>query len=103
VVEFRDISREVSSLQIVLKAVEKAWRARDLSPIERYEVAEISAGCKEVLTDLEKNLDKYQSLGSRWKNPIDRMRWASKDIAPLRNRLISNTVLLSTFNTTLAQ
>lgn len=62
-----------------------------------------SDGCKEVLKDLESKLDKYQSLGSNWKNPVDRIRWAATNIAPVRVRLMHNAVYLSTFNATLAR
>ncbi|MCJ1269223.1 hypothetical protein MMC22_009112 [Lobaria immixta] len=42
-------------------------------------------------------LDKYNSLGTKTKRAWDRLGWGSKDIAALRSRLISNTVLLTTF------
>ena len=60
-------------------------------------------GCKEVLIDIGKSLDKCSSLGTSWKRPLDQMRWAATDIAPLRERLISNVVLLSSFNATISQ
>ena len=101
--EFRDISREVSSLHIVLKAIETFWERVDLSPLHRYDLSQLAEGCKEVLKDLEKGLDKYQSLGSNWKHPIDRIRWAATNVEPVRHRLISNVVLLSNFNATVAQ
>ncbi|KAL8652904.1 MAG: hypothetical protein Q9226_004067 [Calogaya cf. arnoldii] len=102
--EFKDLSREVSSLHFVLKAIENYWREHDLGPNERYELFNLVEGCREVLKDLGQRLDKYQKLGSKmWKSPIGRIRWAAKDIAPIRTKLLRNALYLSTFNTTLAQ
>ena len=102
-IEFKDVSQEVTALLIVLRAIEKFWHLQDLPPVDRYELSTLSDGCKECLTNLEGYLDKYQSLGSKWKSAIDRMRWTFKNITPLPNRLLSNAVLLSAFNATLTQ
>ena len=90
-------------MHFVLKAIEEAWGANDLAPYQRYELSNLVEGCREVLRDLERKLDKYQSLGSNWKSPLDRFRWAAEDIAPIRVKLMHNAVYLSTFNTTLAR
>ena len=87
----------------MIKAIEKSWNAQDLAPYERYELSNCVDGCKEILKELEEKLDKYQSLGSNWKNSMDRFRWAAKDVAPIRTRLMQNALLLSTFNATLAR
>ena len=100
--EFKDLSREVSSMHFVIKAIERFWRSYDLAPFQRYELSNVVEGCREVLVELESKLDKYQSLGSNWKSPMDRFRWAASDIAPMRTRLMHNAIYLSTFNTTLA-
>lgn len=93
----------MSSLHFVLKAIEEAWGANDLAPYQRYELSNLVEGCREVLRDLEHKLDKYQSLGSNWKSPLDRFRWAAEDIAPMRVRLMHNAVYLSTFNAALTR
>ena len=63
----------------------------------------LSDGCKEVLTDVESKLDKYQSLGSNEKRSVHKIGWAATDIEPIRVRLMNNAICLSTFNTTLAR
>ena len=90
-------------MHFVLKAIECSWAISDLASDQRYELSSLAEGCQEVLKDLERLLDKYQSLGSNWKNPLDRFRWAATKIAPLRSRLLHSCVYLSTFNTTLAR
>ena len=90
-------------MHFVLKAIERSCGARDLEADQEYELASLMEGCREVLDDLEHKLDKYQSLGSNWKNPLDRFRWAATNIDPLRTRLMHNAVYLSTFNTALAR
>lgn len=90
-------------MHFVLKAIEEAWGANDLAPYQRYELSNLVEGCREVLIDLERKLDKYQSLGSNWKSPLDRFRWAAEDIAPIRVKLVHNAVYLSTFNATLTR
>jgi len=62
--EFRDLSREVSSMHFVIKAIESSWNAHDLAPYQEYELASLVDGCREVMKDLEQKIDKYQSLGS---------------------------------------
>lgn len=100
--EFKDLSREVSSMHFVIKAIERLWNSYDLAPFQRYELSNAVEGCREVLEELESKLDKYQSLGSNWKSSMDRFPWAASDIAPMRTRLMHNAIYLSTFNTTLS-
>ena len=90
-------------MHFVIKAIERFWGSNDLAPFQRYELSNLVEGCREVLRDIESKLDRYQSLGSNWKNPMDRIRWAASNIAPIRTRLMHNAVYLSTFNATLAR
>lgn len=88
-------------MHFVLKAIENSWTATDRAPYQRYELSELLKGCREVTKDLEHKLDKYQSLGSNWKSPMDRFKWAARDVAPIRTRLMHNALYLSIFNNTL--
>jgi len=90
-------------MHFVVKAIESSWNAQDLAPYQRYELASLVDGCREVMKDLEHKIDKHQSLGSNWRNPMDRFRWAAKDITPVRTKLMHNALYLSTFNATLAR
>ena len=90
---FGDISSEVLSLQAVLKEAEETIFAQPLTPEKQERLKVVGDGCHGVLT--EKLCKKYQSLGTQSKRTWDRMRWGSEDIAELRARLTSNTVLLT--------
>lgn len=90
-------------MHIVLKAIEDYWIANELSALQRQDLAVLAEACKETLQELTDLLEKHKSLGSQWKHPIDRMKWAAKGIAPIRDNLLKNTVYLSAFNTTITK
>ena len=102
--EFNDVSRDVRSMHIVLKAIEDYWTENNkLSPTQWQDLAMLAEACNETLQELSELLEKHKSLGSQWKRPIDRMKWAAKRIAPIRDNLLKNTVYLSAFNTTITK
>jgi hypothetical protein len=82
-------------LQAVLKEVEETLSGQPLAPSKEASLATITGGCKQVLQDLQSLVLKYESLGSNTKRTWDRLRWHADDIAELRARLTSNTVLLT--------
>jgi hypothetical protein len=96
---FINISKEVLSLHAVLKEVEDLLSEQDQHhPEMRLDsLATITEGCHDVLRDLQVLTRKYESLGWRSKRSWDRLRWGSNDIAELRQRLTSNTVMLTAF------
>lgn len=52
-----------------------------------------------LLKELERRLEKYESLGTQSKRALDRMGWAMEGgVAELRQKLISQTTLLDVFN-----
>lgn len=94
---FGNISVEVLSLHAVLKEVEELLEDQPLSASKKNSLATITSGCQDVLKDLQRLTKKYESLGTKSKRTWDRMRWGSNDIAELRQRLTSNTVMLTAF------
>ena len=94
---FKNISQEVSSLHLMLKELEETYPDATLSPTQQARLENIGGGCRTVLEDLQAIVEKYNSLGTSSKRTWDRLRWHSNDIAELRSRLISNTVLLTAF------
>jgi Cdc6-like AAA superfamily ATPase len=65
----------------------------------------IADGCRNVLGELEKLLDKYRELDScpesvskRMKKVWKRLKWEPEDIQELRNRISSNITLLNAFD-----
>jgi hypothetical protein len=102
VTEFKDLSRDVRSMHIVLNSVHEFWeeQARDgheLSARHLTNLREISDSCKEVLVELDELLDKHGDLGAG-AGFLSRMKWAPRNIGPLRMRLLVRTNSLSSFN-----
>lgn len=94
---FKNISQEVLSFHIVLKELGEAYSDVTLSAAKQSRLESVGDGCRTVLKDLQRRLDKYNSLGTQSKRTWDRIGWGSDDIAELRFRLISNTSLLTAF------
>jgi hypothetical protein len=102
VTEFKDLSRDVRSMQIVLKAIQEHWeeQIRDGHAVPAKHLAsleELSDSCKEVLIELERLLDKHGELGAG-AGFLARMKWVPKNLAPVRMRLLARTHHLSYFN-----
>ena len=100
--EFKDLSRDVRSMQIVLRAIQEHWeeQIRDGYEVPAKQLAslrELSDSCKDVLIELETLLDKHGDLGAG-AGFLARMKWAPKNIGPLRMRLLARTHHLSSFN-----
>lgn len=96
--EFKDISDEIDSLQIILGQQDRAFQDGKLSTKQKEELGRILQGCKNVLKDLDELMTKYQSLGApQSSRAIDRLKWDPEDVVKLRGRLTSNITLLNTF------
>lgn len=101
---FKNISSEVISLHIVLKEVQDSLTCQQLDQRQEAQLESVGKGCNDVLNDLDKLLKKYGSLGtSKGSRVWDRMKWGLEDVKTMRDRLISNTTMLSAFNTALIQ
>ncbi|RMZ91406.1 hypothetical protein DV736_g1357, partial [Chaetothyriales sp. CBS 134916] len=102
--QFKAISIEVKSLLNVLRDIEDLLDQRDLSDQQKTELSEIVQGCRGVLEDLEKILDKYQELDpttkgftGRSRRVWKRLRWDQSDIDGFRSRVTSNISMLNVF------
>lgn len=73
-----------------------------LSASQRSELSTILGGLQGALVEMDELL-KYSSLVSTGVLSFDRFMWAKEDIARLRGRVVSNTALLTAFNTTLTK
>jgi hypothetical protein len=94
---FKNVSQEVLSLHAVLKEIEETLSGHPLSQAKDARLATVTKGCQDILQGLQSLVLKYESLGSQTKRTWDRLRWHSDDIAELRARLTSNTVLLTAY------
>lgn len=96
--DYRHISDEVKSLQIIINKAALYFDSTTLSNNTRQGGQEVLKGCKSVLEDLNSLIEEYKSLVSTNKRLVfKRVKLGKEDIATLRVRLISNTVLLSDF------
>ena len=99
---FRNISDEIKSLHIIVDKNKHKFQDKTLNSYEQAQLQEILQGCTNVLGDLDKLHTKYMRLGSAQSSSsqaIDRIKWTQENIAELRARLTSNTMLLNTFIT----
>ncbi|KAI1414517.1 ankyrin repeat-containing domain protein [Hypoxylon sp. FL1857] len=102
--QFKEISEEVRSLSVVLQDVDVVITENELDDKLSIDLQNIASGCKSVLVDLEKALDKYCELGSKSigltrtaKRQWQKLTWEPNDIRDLRHRITSNTALLNSF------
>jgi hypothetical protein len=102
--EFKRISHEVASLHVVLKETEEYLEeSKGLSPTRDQRLNTLVEGCRDTLGELKRLLDSYESLGTQAQRTWDRMRWGLEDLSEVRSRIISNTTLLTAFNSQLAR
>ena len=103
--EFNNVATEVASLHIVLKETQDhiSERGANVGPDREAQLTILGKGCQEVLQDLERLLIRYESLGTHTQRTWDRMRWGAEDIATARQRLSTNTTLLTAFNMNLVK
>jgi hypothetical protein len=97
--EFRDVAIELSCLHSVLKETEEVLSEQNLSTVERARLQPLKDGVLYLVKELERRLQKYESLGTQSKRTMDRMGWATEGgVGELRQRLISQATMLDAFN-----
>lgn len=96
--EFRAVSTEVASLQLVLKEVQESVNDHEPSPSKMNDLKQLIEGCNDVLKELQSLLQKYKSLGTQSRRTWDRLRWGEEHVESIRQRVISNIGLLTSFN-----
>ena len=96
--DYKHISDEVKSLQILIDKAAPYFKSTSLNNNSRQEARQALKGCKDVLEGLNSLIEKYNSSSSsRTSQVLKRIRLGTEDIASLRVRLISNTALLNAF------
>ena len=96
--DYRHISDEVGSLQIIINKAARYFEGTTIDDDTQQEGQEILRGCQSVLEGLNCLIEKYNSLASPGTGQVfQRIKLGAEDIATLRVRLISNTGLLNSF------
>ena len=99
----------MKSLSNILRDLEDVLPERELTDRQNTHLQDITQGCRGVLIEIEKILEKYCSLDTNpkglsgksqwlWK----RLKWEPDDVTELRSRLSSNISLLNAFNGSIA-
>ena len=106
--DYRNISDEVESLHIIINKAEHHFDRTTLSDNSRQEGHTVLRGCYNVLQELDALIEKYNSLATKSTSTsttqaLQRLKLSARlvigteDIATLRARLTSNTILLNGF------
>ncbi|KAL5329352.1 hypothetical protein ACEPPN_002864 [Leptodophora sp. 'Broadleaf-Isolate-01'] len=103
--QFKAVTDEVRTLSHVLEDADVALSNRELDNEQKSELDEIDKGCRNVLNELQRIIDKNIELsseggdvGKRMKRVWKRLNWKPDDITQLRSRISSNISLLNAFN-----
>jgi hypothetical protein len=93
--QFQRILGEVGNLKAVLdETMEAVQDNRPLSPTREERLMRVMEECQQVLIDLEKLLNSYESMNTQIQRTWDRFRFGMEDVASVRSRLISHTTTL---------
>ena len=96
--EYRNISEEVKSLEILINKAAHYFGSPTLSDSGRRDGTEVLKGCQNVLQDLDFLFEKHNaSAATNTTQVFKRVKLGTEDIVTLRIRLISNTTLLNGF------
>jgi hypothetical protein len=96
--EFKKISRDVSSLHVVLKEtgemITELAQNEGLDPRKVKQLRHLTLGCHDVLTELRKLLSRFNRLKSSSRFTLDRLLWSPGDVKDLRDRIVWNFTVL---------
>lgn len=95
----------VKSLSNILRDLEDVLPERSFNDRQKSDLQDITQGCRSVLSELDKILDKYcildtgaKSFGDKSRKLWKRLKWEPDDITELRSRITLNITLLNAFN-----
>ncbi|KAJ7938200.1 hypothetical protein B0H13DRAFT_1851657 [Mycena leptocephala] len=101
--DFRRMSTELMSLHAVLGETRDYLEehGEELVDSRKYRLSILMHGCQSSLEDLGALYRRYESLSTQAQRSWDRVRFGLKDLSDVRQRLVSSTTLLTSFNTAL--
>ena len=96
--DYRYISEEVMSLQIIINMAVQHFESTTFSNNDRKLGQKVLKDCQTVLEDLNSLIEKYNGLAStNTSQAFKLVKLGAEDITTLRVKLISNTGLLNDF------
>ena len=104
--EYREISREVRSLRLVLERLTTELEEHGVPDHRKNrrknrELRHIVWNCHEVLQTLQRLVTKYTSLGATRKRLMDRFRFARENLEPIRQKLIFHITVTNAYINTM--
>ncbi len=105
--EFNELSRELSSIQILLRSLgDDAKNPMSLlcrrGAGRQEELMTMIENLNKALVEVERLIDKYESLGLKKKRVFDRVKFASHDLNELRGTLAVHLDIISGFYNSLS-
>ena len=102
------ISFSVFSLYRLLDDVTNNLSGFQITDEQRDDLSKLVEGCRVVLDDTEKLIQKNEILdtkssGISSKKVLRKFKWDSTTVNELRDRMVSSTTFLNSFNTSLAR
>jgi hypothetical protein len=96
------VAREVISLHVAIKEVEEDAASPNsllsrAASSKAHELGQIGQNCRLVLTELEKLVAKYRSLGTKDKKKMDIIRFATEGLESIRNKIAFHTSSINLF------
>ena len=101
--EYCELASEVQSLHAVMMTSQELLEIVTLSADQTRRLAIIGKGCLTLLQHIDARLSKYKSLGSKEVKLRHRLRWGMDKVANIRMRIISHTVMLAAFNSSITK
>jgi type VI protein secretion system component VasK len=97
------MSTELMSLYAVLGETRDYLEehGEELAESQKSRLSILMHGCQSSLEDLDALYLRYESLSTQAQRSWDRVRFGLKDLSDVRQRLVSSTTLLTSFNTAL--
>ena len=96
--DYSHISEEVEALQILIPKAAQHFKSTTISSGDHCYGQKVFKGCLSILADLNSLIQRFRSLASKNRRIIfTRVKLGKEDIVSLRERLISNTILLKGF------
>ncbi|OQE20243.1 hypothetical protein PENFLA_c017G09099 [Penicillium flavigenum] len=108
--QFNSISKEVRGLAIILQDVDIQLLGHDINDRQQKQLAEISHSCGILLNELQDAMERYKvveysgtSIHKKARSIWKRISWEPEDISELRGRLMSNVMLLQSFESAISR
>ncbi|KAH8702873.1 hypothetical protein GQ44DRAFT_717234 [Phaeosphaeriaceae sp. PMI808] len=99
--DFGSIASEVQSLHVVLDDMTQHLTKNSVDNKGAEQLEHLKENCYGVLSEIEKQLKKYGSLGTKKQRFLHKMGWALNDVSSIRSRLILYIGMLTALNTNL--